>query len=397
MGPIRMPARVMFIVSLTAILLLAVLLERTLDARPRRFRVALSLLWVALASAGAALVYPDSALLQFGAGAVVVAGVLMSAWAARRPSSLAVVMIVVSVGVAMFQFTVQPEGVGGQRGSPGSLATYADLLPGAQGDVLVIGLDPDVLAEFPGLGQSLLPGSLWDLSGKPVHNGYTTLGFRDYNDRFCVRYNGDVCPAALDAMLETEPVTGLPWVDLHSISTLVLVNLPADRMQDPPPGWRVAHREDHVVTWVRDQVLPTAGGVVWTSPGTRVHPLGQTPTSTTFRVEQVANDDASVVLSRIAWPGYRVDGADFADPLGGHLLRVGLSPDDEGATVTISFRPPGWDLEIASLVAALLLGLGWSVLVWTRREQPPGNAATCEGVWIRTAPPTSSARSSRAS
>jgi hypothetical protein len=369
MGPIRMPGRVMSVVSLTAILLVAVLLERTLEARPGRLRVGLSLLWVALAAAGAALVYPESALLQVGAGAIVVSCVLMSAWAAARPRLLPVVMIVASVGVAMFQFTVQPEGVGGQRGSPGSLAAYSDVLPGAEGDVFVIGLNAGVVAETPGLGQSLLPGSLWDLTGMPVHNGYTTVGFRDYNYRFCVRYNGDACPDALQAMFETEPVTGLPWVDLHSISTVVLVDLPAERMQEPPPRWHIARRDDHVVTWVRDHVLPTAGGVVWTSPDTSVHPLGQSATCTTFRVDQVADDDASVVLSRIAWPGYRVDGAEFADPLGGHLLRVRLSPDAEGDTVTVCFRPPGWELEIASLVGALLLGLGWSVLVWRRRSR----------------------------
>ena len=134
------------------------------------------------------------------------------------------------------------------------------------GDVFVMEAG-EVVKEHPELAAVLLPGSLWDLTGKPVHNGYTTLGFRDYNFRFCIRYNGDVCPSALREMFKTEPVTGLPWVDLHSISTLVLVDLPGDRMEDPPPGWHEASREDHVVTWVRDQVLPTAGGVVWTSPG----------------------------------------------------------------------------------------------------------------------------------
>ncbi len=369
MGPIRMPGRVMSIVSLTAILLLTVLLERTLQGRPGQLRVGLSLLWVALAAAGAALVYPDTALLQVGGGAVVVVCVLASAWAASRPRLLPVVMIVASVGVAMFQFTVQPEGVGGQRDSPGPLAAYSDVLPDAEGDVFVIGLNFGVVAEHPELAAELLPGSLWDLTGKPVHNGYTTLGFRDYNFRFCIRYNGDVCPAALREMFKTEPVTGLPWVDLHSISTLVLVDLPGDRMADPPPGWHEASREDDVVTWVRDQVLPTAGGVAWTSPGTRVHQVGQTATSITFVVDRVGGTDPSVVLSRIAWPGYLVEGADPAAPVGGHLLRVSLSPDDVGTTVTVTFRPPGWQLEIASLVAALVLGVGWSVLVWVRKRR----------------------------
>jgi hypothetical protein len=314
---------------------------------------------------------------------VVVACVVASAWAAPRGRLLPVVMIVASVAIAMLQFTVRPESVAGQRGSPGSLAAYSELLPGAEGDIFVIGLNADVVAEHPELGRSLLPGSLWDLTGKPVHDGYTTLGFRDYNFPFCIRFNGDVCAAALDEMFEVEPVTGLPWVDLHSISTLVLVDLSAEQMQDPPPpGWHVARREDHVVTWVRDRVLPTAGGVVWTSPGTRVHQIEQTETSVTFVVDRVAEADASVALSRIAWPGYRIDGADFDDPLGGHLLQVGLSPEDVGTAVTVYFRPPGWALEIACLGSALVLGLVWSVIVRVRRRRPSHRGAHRRGLWV---------------
>jgi hypothetical protein len=366
---------VMSVVTLTAVLLLAVLLERTLalERRPGPLRLGLSLLWVALAAMVAALVYPDSAAMQLGAGAIVVACVVASWCAAPRGRLLPVVMIGASVAIAMFQFTVRPGSVAGERGSPGSLAAYDDVLPGAEGDIFVIGLNADLVQRRPALGALLLPGSLWDLTGKPVHDGYTTLGFRDYNFKFCIRFNGDVCPQALDRMFEIEPVTGLQWVDLHAISTLVLVDLPAWRTKHPPPGWHEAHREKRVVTWVRDRVLPTAGGVVWTSPGTQVHQVGQTETSVTFVVDRVAGDDASVALSRIAWPGYRVDGAAFDDPLGGHLIRVGLSPDDVGSTVTVSFRPPGWRLEIASLVGALVLGLAWSVTLWVRqRRARPG-------------------------
>jgi hypothetical protein len=372
MGPIRMPGRVMSMASLTSILLLVVLLERSLDGRPSRLRAGLSLLWVGLAAAGAALLYPESAVLQLAAAAVVVTCVLATVWAVPRERVLPVVMIVASVGIAIFQFAVQPEGVGGQRGSPGDLAAYSDLLPASEGDVFVIGSSIDVLAEHPELATSILPGSLWDLTGKPVHDGYTTLGFRDYNYRFCIRFNGDVCPDGLTAMLEVEPVTGQPWVDLHSISTLVLVDLSDDQTQNPPPGWHATRSDDaNVVTWVRDEVLPTAGGVVWAAAGTRVHQIRQTATSTTFVVDQVSGNDPGVVLSRIAWPGYRVDGAGLGDPVGGHLLRVDLAPDDVGSTVTVTFRPPGWDLEIASLGGSLVLGLAWSVIAVVRRRRRP--------------------------
>jgi hypothetical protein len=379
MGPIRMPGRVMSVVTLTAVLLVVVLLERTLQGRPGRLRVGLSLLWVALAAAGAALLQPHYTALQLGAGAVVLACVVAAAWAAGRGRLLPVVMIVGSVVVAMFQFTFQGTILGGDRGAPGSLAEYSTVLPDTQGDVFVIGLTRRLLDRHPELGRSLPSGSLWDLSGKPVHDGYTTLGFRKYNFRFCVRYNGDVCGNALKRMLAVEPTTGLRWVDLHSISSLVLVRT---RHHGPPPGWHVARRDPHVVTWVRDHVVPTAGGVVWTSPGTRVRQVGQSETSATFVVESVGADGGRVVLSRLAWPGYQIHGARIGAPLGGHLLSVRLAPGDVGRTVKVYFRPPGWELEMACLAGALALGSAWSVLVWVRRRRsrptPPEAGAAAE-------------------
>lgn len=372
MGPLRMPGRVMAMVTLTAVLLLVVLLDRALDrsaaGRPSPGRLALSLLWVGAAAVGAALLRPSSTWLQLGAGVVVVACVAATFAAAPRRRLLPAVMIAASAAIALLQLTAQPDGIGGERGSPGALAAYDDLLPGAEGDVLVIGLSPEVLHEHPGLGRTILPGSLWDLTGRPVHNGYTPLGFRAYNDRFCIRFNGDACPEALTTMFETEPTTGMPWVDLHSISTLVLVDLPDSQAANPPPGWHVAGRDDPVVTWVRDAPLPTAGGVVWSSPGTRVRELARTETSTTFAVDAVG-PDASVVLSRIAWPGYQVDGATLDDPLGGHLLRVRLSPDDVGSTVTVTFRPPGWRLEVTALIAAVALAAAWTIVAARRRRR----------------------------
>jgi hypothetical protein len=362
MGPIRMPGRVMSVVTLTAVLLVVVLLDRALardrGGRPSTRRVGLSLLWVAAAGVGAILLRPSSARLQLAAGAVVVACVVATYLAIPRRRLMPAVMIAASMGIAVLQLTAMPAGVGGQRGSPDALSAYADLLPGSRGDVFVIGLSPDVLEVDPEIGRSVLPGSLWDLTGKPVHNGYTTLGFRDYNYRFCVRFNGDACPRALDAMLETEPTTGLAWVDLHSISTLVLVDLPATAM--PPDGWHVESDRGRVATWVRDHPVPTAGGVVWSSAGTHVRAVSRNETSTTFVVDRVGDQGGSVVLSRIAWPGYQVEGATFDDPLGGHLLRIGLQPDDVGSTVTVRFRPPAWRFEVASLGGAILLGLAWA-------------------------------------
>ncbi|MFX3826771.1 hypothetical protein ACJBT5_10470, partial [Streptococcus suis] len=60
-------------------------------------------------------------------------------------------------------------------------------------------------------------------------------------------------------------------------------------------------------------------------------------------------------------------------PVRGYLLTVDVSDAAPGDIVTITFRPPGWTLEIASLVAALVIAAAWSFLYATgaKREFAP--------------------------
>lgn len=374
MGPIRFPGRVMSAATLATVVLVVVVLERAGLRRPDRLRLGLSIAWALAAAGVAALVFPPMAGLQAVAGALVVVAVLLAAWAASEERRLAVVMILASVGIMGFQFTVQAASVAEQRNAPVRLADYSDILAGSKGDVLVIGSRPRLLAHHPELAHSLVTGSLWDLTGKPVHNGYTTMGFRKYNHRFCIRYNGDACDGSLATWFRVQPETGLRWVDLHAISTLVIAGRPRGVtnpriLSHPQAGWHVARRVERVVTWVRDEPVPTAGGVVWTSPGSVVHQVAQSETSTSFAVDSVYGDHASVVLSRLAWPGYAVTGARLGSPLGGHLIRVRITGADVGKTIVVTFRPPGWRLELACLGAALALGLGWSVVELVQRRR----------------------------
>jgi hypothetical protein len=93
----------------------------------------------------------------------------------------------------------------------------------------------------------------------------------------------------------------------------------------------------------------------------------------TFKVDEVPASGGTVTLGRIAWPGYTADGATIVDPLRGYLLTVNVAPDMAGKTVTVSFQPPGWTLEIASLAAALLLGAAWSVVHALRGRRRSGS------------------------
>jgi len=88
----------------------------------------------------------------------------------------------------------------------------------------------------------------------------------------------------------------------------------------------------------------------------------------TFTVDAVAADDPEIVLSRLAYPGYRVDGAEQGEPREGFLLTADLS-GAEGSTVTIDFRPPGWPVILPAGVLAVALGVGWSLFAVIRRRR----------------------------
>ena len=284
----------------------------------------------------------------------------------RLVERLGAVLALGALVVASYSLVTMPDLSARQRSMPSAAADYERPASDAVGDVLVIGQGTNGAASTPAMARSLLYGSTWYLSGRPVRNLYSTIGFGSYNRRFCVRYYGGYCAQALQRMFAVEPVTGRRRVDLQAISTIILARdvpggaAPGPRI--PPDGWRVVAADRFTVTWVRDRPVPTAGGVVWSSPGTTVRRVAGTDASLTFDVEAVPAGGGKVVLSRLAWPGYRIDGATFGDPLEGYQMVVDVPASAEGTSVTVTFRPPGWTLELATLGTALLVGAGWTVL-----------------------------------
>lgn len=160
-------------------------------------------------------------------------------------------------------------------------------------------------------------------------------------------------------MLSTEPTTGKPRADLLSVSTLLLWRPTIGKAADevPPAGWRVANRTAKTVMWVRDQPLPTEGGVVATSSGTAVEQTGSSPRQVSFRVGSVPAGGGTVTFSRLAWPGYAVKGGGaLADPVDGYLLTAKVPAGSQGQTVTVRFTPPGWLPGLVCFAASLRSG-----------------------------------------
>jgi len=364
-GPLRWPSRVQPALMVVLVVLLVVVAARSLRA-PSRARLLAGLGWLAAATwIAVSRDWPNrnNTLL---AALVVGAAIVLVAWTLRRGPSLAAAAIGVGTLAAfLVQHSVTPDVGAVDRHSPAAASGYEKQLKGARGEVLVIGNYGVAAVNHPHLSRQLLVGSTWYRNPAQVQNGYSTIRFKAYEDRFCMTYNGLTCPSMLKEVLAVEPTTGRPWADLLSISTLVMYRpqFKGGELDRPPAGWTITRQTSSTVMWVRDHPLPGAGGVAWASAGVRVHQLGNGDRTVRFRVDGVPAGGGDVVLSRLAWPGYTVSGASLAKPTEDMLVTVHVDAAAAGHTVTVSWSPPGWTSEVAAWWLAVVGGLAWSAVL----------------------------------
>jgi hypothetical protein len=363
-GPVRWPARVQPALMVPLVVLLAVVASRCLPARVSPLRLGLSLAWVCAAAVVIVARQPRT-LTQAALGAtLVVLALAVTAWSLRhRGARTTTGVVLVSTLVVLFsQLAVSPVPGSADRHMPSTLAEYDGRIPSAWGDVMVLGDAVRRIHKQPRVADDLLVGASWYLDPKDVQHGYTTISFRKFQEKFCRAFNGPTCTRTLPALLSREPTTGRQWVDLLSISTLVLFR-PSFRTTDlmsPPAGWSVTSVTRYTVVWRRDERLPSAGGVVATSAGSSVTQERVTDREVRLRVDAVGPQGGTVTLSRLAWPGYSVSGGTLMAPIEGFLLRVGLPAGSTGSTVTVRWDPPGWTLERWALSTAVLGGAAWA-------------------------------------
>ena len=379
-GPLRWPLRLQPFLVQFLVVLCAVLVGRFVVRRPSRRRLLAGLVWVGVAGAVAWVRYPPgwawlvAAVLVVAAG-VVVAWVLVRGPRSHRRLSLgAGVAVGFCVVLTVVQHAAYPDVPSPDRNLPETAPAFRQQLTRAQGDVMLVGNVARLLKADPSVTSDFLTGSAWYLNPSPVQNMYTTIGFQKYVTRYSLEYDGSTSPDLLDTLFTTEPSTGALRVDLLGVSTLLLVraDVPADRIDAPPAGWRVAESTPLAVTWVRRDPVPGAGRPVWSSAGTSVSLVSASDRTARFRVDQVPAGGGRVALSTLAWPGYRTDVGKLGDPVDGYLLNVRLPADAAGRVVTVHFSPPGWPFEVASWWLGVLGGLVWSVLMLTRRVWRPG-------------------------
>jgi hypothetical protein len=383
LGPVRNPMRMTPFLALAVVLVVVVLLDRARVARPSQGRLVGMLGLIGLATYLSAAHRPDQWHAAFVGGVFVAAGLLVLWWlvrAAREPHAPALACLFAiawTVVLVTVQHHYYPRAPAADYNMPTQTADYQQQLPGAVGDVFVVGNSTPVLTSRPAANDHLLLANSWYVNPHRVQNVYSAIGYGAYNKRYCVKFRGTTCPEALETLFSTEPTTGLARVDLLSVGTVAVLRnaLSATGAGGPPAGWHVAGETPVDVLWVRDHPVPPAGGVVWTSPGTEVEVVARDTRGVRLRVGSVPEGGGTVVLSRLDWPGYRVSNADLADPVDGYLLTLDVPADSAGKSVTVEFRPPGWTIEVAAAGIALLGGLIWGimslVLARTRRRVRP--------------------------
>lgn len=249
-------------------------------------------------------------------------------------------------------------------GLPASVANYAKPLSGVgDGDVLVLGSVTSGPMSASTWTETLLANA-WYLNAAMVQNVYTPLSYRSYAETLCMNWRGETCPDALDALFEPVPGAREPLADLLAISHVQFIRSSFDEMtlESPSEGWYIAEKTPETILWSRYEAVESAGGVVSATGDISV---GDTQVSkTTVDIEVSSASGGSVVLSRLAWPGYEVDGGKLGEPLEGFLLTVDVPPGEVGRIVSVDFVPSGWRVGRMALIFGIFGGLAWSMAAW---------------------------------
>ena len=374
-GPIRWPVRFMPYLALVVLVLFAVLMTRGFPHRVTRIGT-ISAVVTSVACGWLSWAQTPAITRSVTIVVLVQLGVIgCAAFIARRAvrtggghngngelrRGMAVTLVLMVAGTAAFAtyqlraFSATPLPT---FAVPTGTSELSDVMTDAEGDVMTVGdaltsaFDADTFTES-------LVANLWYFSPAAVSNLYTVLPFSAYSNDLCVDLRGSTCAAALDTLLEQDRTTGLPVADLLAVSEIVGYR---DTFPSPPEtlpdGWQLISVGSATWRLGRETPVSSAGGIVWEGDGTQTTVLSQTDSAVTFRVDSVG-PDARVVLSRLAWPGYRVSGAVPGEPVRGYLLTINVADASPGATVTVSFAPPGQPIMIAAALCASLLGAAW--------------------------------------
>lgn len=378
-GPLRYFARMLPYAALAACVLFAVFATHGLAHLSRRRIIAATAI-IALTNWAAWAQVPDNGkrialilVIQLAALALVVVvqnRPNLGRLTARRDVVVAAVVAVVGFALLIPQAYLYRTSPLPDFQVPETVTELQRPLAGVEegGATLVVGNAYAFRAEPEGYSEALV-ANLWYVDEAEVANLYTVLPFLEYRDDVCADWRGVTCPELYDRLFTIDDHTHKPLADLLAVDHILAIG---DSFPDGYPeaaaGWHVADTGEFTRRYDRDKPLAATGGVAWADDGLDVDVLALDDTRIQLRINDVPADGGELVFSRLAWPGYLVDGAQLTEPVRGYLLTVEVPEDAAGTTVTVTFRPPGWIAEVLAFGGAVLGTLVWLVIRLVRRR-----------------------------
>ncbi|MBF6126508.1 hypothetical protein IU504_13330 [Nocardia brasiliensis] len=377
-GPLRWPARVLPMLAIALLVLVCVLLSRhgTFTSWRRRgvaAAVLVALLFVRSFSAAPALV-----LRHLLAAAVVLAVGAATLWLLRNrgPALACALAIFVMFPIAYAQVRSAPE-TPMSYNFPERRSDMTAAFPDFDGLTLQLAdravLGPQDRSLAGAYGSLAIGNYAKNLQSRYV-NGYTPIGHAPFAGVLCMAWDGSTCPDAFRRAFETEPSTGTTIVDLMQVDRVVLhrAQYPDARNSPAPNGWQWVDYPGHeryisVLERVPGAQPARNGAIAATAAGVSATSISDG--DYTSRATVSSANGGRVVFARLAWPGYRItlNGQEIPTAaVAKTFLAADLPAGTRNAELTITWRPPGWQISIGTA----LLGLaGIGVLQYYRSRR----------------------------
>ncbi|WP_373291558.1 hypothetical protein [Nocardia camponoti] len=381
-GPLRWPARVLPMVAIALLVLVCVLISRFGTFAPSRRRywavaTLLGLLFVRSASAA-----PDRLEWHLVAVAFVAGLGAAAVWLARTRGTIAAAALTIAatLPIAFAQVVSAPPTPLSYQ-FPERRSEMKAAFPEFPGRTLQLADRVAIPADqrtLSGAYGSIAVGSYAKNMGLQYVNGYTPVGHAAFAGLLCMDWAGGTCPEAYQRAFAHAKTTDTPIVDLMRLDRVVLQrSLFPDAGHHPAPmGWRFVDYPGHEQQiWVLERVLPLPVRDDLIAHESGVHATVMSDAGLTNRAVVSSGTGGRVVLSRLAWPGYRAT-------LGGDEIPVrmvadtfvafDIPPGTHNAELVVTWRPPGL---AASIVSGLLALVGLAAMQWLyragRRESVP--------------------------
>ena len=240
---------------------------------------------------------------------------------------------------------------------PGTKANILKMAEKFKGNTVILGFDSHVVM-----------GNDWYVTNNDSMNVYTPVGFKKFSDDFRGGDPTRISSENYAKLFNKDKQTQLPLADLLSVDTVAVGN-EGDRKvyrnlikhKNVPAGWQVTSHDQYYVVIQREKINNNVGGVVWSNIP-QVTEIKNSNYEVTIKVP-AHRDEAKVVFSRTAWPGYHVIGgqAKLAKPLRGYLTQIKIPASQDKQTITLQFEPPLFKASVGLIGFAVALILVWSI------------------------------------